>query len=552
MNGPIWLQLTAHAPERCAGLARRIRDQRDRKHKTAGMLAAPYVDAVGRMDRRFVTTSVVPTVVFLTGYGAVAIPSLWSFDAASTWLSGRSATELVLLGLAASALTWFLAGLMASNWRKIVRLYEGYPLHRWLARGRRRRALDRYRIPGFAFHLEQKNRLARTNAGQFYFRYPLEHDKDTLPTTIGNILLAGERYGVDRYGFETNLLWTRFAWCLPDKTLQSLEQFKEEHQLPLALSFTAATFAIASGITVLLAGGSPSVFVISTVVGVALSVAAYLLSIERTEEYAEQLRATIDLHHPKLREAWEVKIPDGDMEDWFADARAFIEGGHEGMQQQRKHRPARVVRPPSGATVQSPEASGSADVAPAADAGTAGGRIAAPLRAFEWILGRVRLLWMVVGIAAVLVGLGAWRLSVRSVTVVIAAADAKPGEPVRFRTAAMRSQGVPKDAVTTVPADAIAARALHEGDVLVASSVRSAKALTTLTLPLSGTTKVDVPANIDALIVPCGLLLRDVTASPEPAAPVPSVTLLLADAQVAKLSGCAPSAVNVLKKAGQP
>lgn len=541
------------------------------------MLAAPYVEAIGRMDRRFVTTSVVPTLIFTTAYGAVLVHSLWSFAEASSWLSGRPLNEQLLLSLLGGAVVWFISGLMASNWRKIVRLYEGYPLSRWLDRGTRRPRIDRRNVPGIGFHLKQKSRLKRDPA-QYYLRYPRSARDKTLPTTIGNVLLAGERYGLDRYGFETNLLWTRFAWCLPEKHQISLEQFKEEHQLPLALSFTAATFSWVSGITILLTRGSPGLFVLTTGLGVALAVAAYLLAIERTEEYAEQLRATIDLHHTKLRDVWAGTIPDEDMEFWFHDAKEFVLQGQQGLDSVREARarqqtdqespPEEPILKKTTHEVLEQQTRPESRPEPTSDLRqlveprgrsvprSASGvmrHLAASLyaeharRSWRWWCRNVRLLWMVSMAAGCLIAVGALWLSIATRTVLVASEGTGTANLIGLTTKQVNSSTVPRDAITDRTEPRIARHSLQPGEVVTESNSFEAASVATMVLPTDVPTGLEDTEQAFVLVAPCGVLLEGVLVTPVQGPDGESLTVVMPDKATNALEGCAPTSATVLR-----
>jgi hypothetical protein len=60
------------------------------------------------------------------------------------------------------------------------------------------------------------------------------------PTSNDNILLSGERYGLSRYGLDITLMWPRLFWLLSEEVQRSIDVFKEDHRLPLALSFASA------------------------------------------------------------------------------------------------------------------------------------------------------------------------------------------------------------------------------------------------------------------------------------------------------------------------
>lgn len=287
-------------------------------------IVSPVQDAISRMERRFITASFIPVVMFLGSLGLCVVLASDARDEIVFELQHLDVSSQIGLAFAFLLLSWFLAGLLSSNWRKIVRLYEGYPIRRFVLR--RAGFQMWYRIPGVRWHLMRRS---VSNSTERYSRYPDDaHISDVLPTTIGNILIAAERYGLARYGLDVNLLWTRLYWQLPPEMRQNIDVAKEEHQIPLALSFVAGCFGVISGICILILRGSAALFAGATVSGFVLAVIAYLLAIERTEEYGEQIRTTVDLHRRLLVRNW-AEGPRNYRSDreYFAAAAAFVESG---------------------------------------------------------------------------------------------------------------------------------------------------------------------------------------------------------------------------------
>ena len=71
-------------------------------------------------------------------------------------------------------------------------------------------------------------------------------------------------------------------------------------------------------------------FATVSLVGYGLAFGTYLLAIERTEEYAEQLRTIFDLHRQKLKDGWASGPRTySDDEQYFDAARVFIQSGLE-------------------------------------------------------------------------------------------------------------------------------------------------------------------------------------------------------------------------------
>jgi hypothetical protein len=147
--------------------------------------------------------ALLPTLVFASLLAAVTVANFSSFTKLAGWWTRLDVLSKATTTLAYAAVMWFLAAAVASQWRGIVRLFEGYPATKLLSE----------RAPGRAWHTINRHRLwigvdekgIEPDPNAAYYRYPLLEDEETdeddvLPTTLGNILLAGERYPAYRYG----------------------------------------------------------------------------------------------------------------------------------------------------------------------------------------------------------------------------------------------------------------------------------------------------------------------------------------------------------------
>jgi hypothetical protein len=230
--------------------------------------------------------------------------------------------------LAYLAAVWFLAVAVASQWRGIVRLFEGYPAIRLLRR----------RVPGTAWHRARRHRLwngtddpsepADPDAAQpdlAYWRYPLlEDDDEVLPTTLGNILLAGERYSASRYGMDAIYFWPRLFPLLPEQFQAEYEEYIVNYEFPLVVAFEAFVVAVLGGIAIAVSGGSPLLFVPWFTGGCLLAYTSYALSFSSAEELAEQQRSAFDLYRHLLLEQWPTPADVRDEKAAFAEIEEFI------------------------------------------------------------------------------------------------------------------------------------------------------------------------------------------------------------------------------------
>lgn len=272
--------------------------------------------------RRFLFNALLPTMVFTSVTAAVVFGQVDSLSAAGIWWARTDALSKVLAALGYLACIYFLAAAVASQWRGIVRLFEGYFLRDvMLRRG--------HTAPGVRWHRRRLRALRgvgpEADAYGAYSAYPLSrHEEDVLPTRLGNILLAAERYSLDHYELESILFWPRLYPLLPQQFQLDYEEFVTEHEFPLVVAFEAAMAATISAATILVCGGSPLAFAASFVGGFALAFAAYRLSLSAAEELGEQQRAAVDLYRDRLLELWPTVADVRDERATFAEIEKFV------------------------------------------------------------------------------------------------------------------------------------------------------------------------------------------------------------------------------------
>jgi hypothetical protein len=276
--------------------------------------------------RRFLFNALLPTLVFFSLLVAIAVASFGSLRATGSWWSALDLASKALAVLSYVAAVWFLAVAVASQWRTIVRLFEGYPAVR----------LFGDRIPGIRWHEAHRRQLWEdldVNAYDAYVRYPLlEDDEDNddegedevLPTTLGNILLAGERYSVSRYGIDAIYFWPRLFPLLPEQFQAEYEEFVINYEFPLVVAFEAIVVATLGGVLLLIAGGTPLLFMLWFGGGCLVAYAFYVLSFDSAVELGEQQRTAFDLYRHLLLEQWPTPADVRDEKAAFRQIQDFI------------------------------------------------------------------------------------------------------------------------------------------------------------------------------------------------------------------------------------
>jgi hypothetical protein len=260
--------------------------------------------------RRFLFNALLPTLVFTTATVGVIVECAGSRTLVASWWTALDTVSKVFTALAYAAAIWFLAGAVASQWRAIVRLFEGYPISAITER----LPID---TPGVRWHREHAARLRGSkpelDPEKAYLRYPpSRHEELILPTRLGNVLLAAELYPYDRYRIDPVLFWPRLYPLLPDQFQADYEEFVMEHEFPLVVAFESAIAAIIGGVATLLAGKPPLTFVMLFGGGMLIAYGFYCLSISSAEEVGEQQRTAFDLYRDRLLEHWPTP---GDVRD---------------------------------------------------------------------------------------------------------------------------------------------------------------------------------------------------------------------------------------------
>ncbi|WP_163511262.1 hypothetical protein [Fodinicola acaciae] len=247
--------------------------------------------------RRFLFNALLPTLIFVSVDAAAVILFMDAWPTTSAWWGNLDLPSQAILAISYLAAIWFLAVAVASQWRGIVRLYEGYPalaLCSWL----------HIPAPGVTWHRDRLRTLQGSDPYSVYTYYPGQRYDDVLPTRLGNILRAAEKYPIDRYGIDPIIYWPRLYPFLPEAFQRDFEEFTRDYEFPLVVSILSLGSGVLCGVAALLTGQRPIVF-IAVVVGLfAVAYGAYLVAIPGAVEMAEQQRVAFDLYRGLILEAW--------------------------------------------------------------------------------------------------------------------------------------------------------------------------------------------------------------------------------------------------------
>ncbi|GII58683.1 hypothetical protein Pth03_70720 [Planotetraspora thailandica] len=297
----------------------------------------------GSFPRRFLFNALLPTFVFVSLTTSLVAASLTTFVQLSTWWAGLDAITKIIVLLGYLATVWFLAAAVSSQWRGIVRLYEGYPLRRLSAH------LGCENVPGVRWHAERMRDLLNDLDGSepdtvtAYYRYP-NKEENVFPTRLGNVLQAAESYPRDRYGIDTIIFWPRLFALLPEQFQRDYEEYVANYEFPLVVSFQASLATTISGVTLLLTGQSPLLYILVVGGGYISAYASYRFALSGAEELGEQQRTAFDLYRDRLLETWPTPEDVRDERDAFKTITRFVViGGSPGWSHgQSRHRSRRA------------------------------------------------------------------------------------------------------------------------------------------------------------------------------------------------------------------
>lgn len=255
--------------------------------------------ASGLLERRFLKNAFLPALLLpLAIVAPVALERRRGARLAATWKNETATVQLLQVALGLT-IVWFAAAILASQWRNIIRLYEGYPLMHvpWLGAACAR------------WYWRRRQEVAgRNDNWQLYYYFPTV-EEDCLPTRLGNVLRAAERYPYSRYGADSIILWPRLSHVVERQVLDDVEDARALLEFLLVISLWFATAGIAGGGLVLGLGGSPLLTIAWSVGGVLAAYLAYVSAIWSAVEYGEQLRTSMELFRLSLFEQLRIETP---------------------------------------------------------------------------------------------------------------------------------------------------------------------------------------------------------------------------------------------------
>ncbi|WP_062434427.1 hypothetical protein [Herbidospora daliensis] len=289
------------------------------------MIEGLFDRAASIFERRFLKNAFLPVLLLCP---AVATPVLMQgdrFPALVTWWNGQSLTVQFVALAGCFAASWFGAAIVSSQWRNIIRLYEGYPLTRFSL------------LVPFARQAEERHRATRRqiidsaeNADLAVYRvYPDE--EHVLPTRLGNVLRAAELYPMRRYGADLIIVWPRLYYVLPRDMIADVEDARATLEFSLVLSLWFVAFGVGGPLVAYTTGSSMSAGLLCFFGGMPLAYLLYVSAISAATEYGEHLRSAFELHRFDLLARYRLPLPNNLQEEkaQWRQLMSFIVSGAE-------------------------------------------------------------------------------------------------------------------------------------------------------------------------------------------------------------------------------
>jgi hypothetical protein len=256
-------------------------------------------------ERRFLKNAFLPVLLF---FPAVALPILLQggrLDRLIRALENQATGVKLLFFLGYFALSWFCAAIVASQWRNIIRLYEGYPLSAWPWLDNIGKGWHKAQLRGLQYPREGEGGL--DNSYLRHWAYPdISH---VLPTRLGNVIRAGEAEPQYRYKAHAVVLWPLLYHVLPRETINDIADARGTLEFLLVLSLWCSGFAVLNPLTALIFNGSLAIAALLFSAGLLLAYTAYLAAIPAAAEYAAYLRSTFELYRFNLLARLRLPIP---------------------------------------------------------------------------------------------------------------------------------------------------------------------------------------------------------------------------------------------------
>ncbi|MEV4833501.1 hypothetical protein AB0K05_03205 [Nonomuraea sp. NPDC049486] len=288
------------------------------------MIDSLFDRASSILEKRFLRNAFLPVLLFPP---VTLLPSLLQGGRLEALVAAWSAQSLglqVIETLGFFALSWFGASVLASQWRNIVRLFEGYPWQRWHRiygvgrkwHGARQAELQYMSLYGpnidAAVHLQHRI-------------YP-EDPSHVLATRLGNVLRAAEAYPIQRYGAGLVTLWPRLYHVLPREIQNDVENARATMEFLLVLSLWFCGFGVMNPFIAWFLDTSMPLALGLLGVSLFFAYCAYVSAIPAAIEYGQYLKSAFEVYRFALLKRLRLRQPTSmaDEKKQWADLQRLI------------------------------------------------------------------------------------------------------------------------------------------------------------------------------------------------------------------------------------
>lgn len=244
---------------------------------------------------------IIPTAVAVSLVAYLVIPELpWEFAEEVGELS--SGEQAAALAFTAVGLGVVLNALQAP----LYRLLEGYV---WPA-SVRDRAIARHTNR----RAELRNQLANASGLEYGLLLERLHRYPTLegqvaPTTLGNAIRAFEAYGWDKYGLDSQTLWSELEALAPESLRVAIERARVPVDFAVSFVYLSALVGLISLASVLLEADAQVKLLVIAVGALSLSPIWYWLAVVSTSQWYASVQALVNLGRLPLAQAMNLQIP---------------------------------------------------------------------------------------------------------------------------------------------------------------------------------------------------------------------------------------------------
>ncbi|MEV5408116.1 hypothetical protein AB0K60_04630 [Thermopolyspora sp. NPDC052614] len=334
--------------------------------------------ASGVVDRRLLTTTFLPVLLFLGALGAVGAAGAGWSEAAGWWSGLGVQVQVTLTGLVL-AFALLLSRLIAVQRVGLIRIYEGY----WDALPYGRRLAERCRLRFAA------TEDASTPGDHRSHLYPADESR-LMPTALGNILRGAEDHSRDRYAIDGVTAWPRLYPTLPESFQQTFASAAGDLDLMITVSGLGLAFSLLGG--ALAAALLPWYgALLCCWAGLLIAWWGYRGAVRAAEPYGELFRAAFDVYRWTLLDTMGLRRPaeyHAEAEQWRQLDKLWIVGavdsehvaslGFPGSEQDVRTKAASASPPDEDHDPPSPAETHAAP--------EAGGRRVRPLRLAPWLV----------------------------------------------------------------------------------------------------------------------------------------------------------------------